>query len=79
MANSNGPSGLLKWLSQPVAQMGFAGFAILLLGILVWRMHVEDRQVEELHALQRETNKAVVEFTVAVKTMAAVLDTKLDQ
>ena len=47
---------MLAELSKPVAQLGFAGFAIILLAIVVW-------QFRELIKLLKENNQVLARMT----------------
>ena len=65
MANENPISPLMN----PVVQYGFAGFAVVLLGIIVWLMTSVMTLQKDVMALQKDTIQVIDRNTGAINEM----------
>ena len=73
MANGNQPTGLIGILSQPIAQLGFAGLCVALLGIIVWMISINESRIDKILQLQTETNKVIQGNTAAIQELSRMV------
>jgi len=65
-------------LMSPVIQYGFAGFAVVLLGVIVWMLKQWQPMHTEQLALQSETNKIIAANTATIDKMCAASGSQVE-
>lgn len=76
-AATNGRNGIARALLAPVMQYGFAGFAALLIGVVVWQMNLNNQQFDRLLEIQRESTTVIEGNTSAIKDLGRIVHEKL--
>ncbi len=65
-------------LLQPVVQAGFAGFSVLLLGIVCWQVNNADACMKSMMHTQVKTNQVIERNTAAINELSRVVHNKLN-
>lgn len=58
---------------KPLVQTGFAFFSVLLLAVVAWTIHTNDRRFDRLLETQRETNQVIERNTAAITELSRVV------
>ena len=71
--NGSGKLGLFA----PVMQYGFAGFCVVLLGMICWMQQRSDANFDKLLQMQGQTNQVIERNTAAIGELSRVVHDKL--